>query len=104
MQIIMLFLFCAAFVLAFAAYKSVGIGGDEVLNASRLVKAGAWLLATVWTIDSVMSGRRLHSPMAIVAAMLAFSEVVTGLLRFKKLLRHELAAKKRDYPVLTTRH
>src|SRR6266853_6052560 len=86
----MLVLFCTAFLVAFAAYRSAAVGGDEVLNATRLVKAAAWLMAAVWTVDCMLNGRPLHSPMTIVGAMAAFADAVSGMTRFRKLLGQEL--------------
>lgn len=90
-HIIMLVLFCGAALMSFAVYASAAVGGDETLNAMRLVRVGAWTIAFAASIEYVFGPphEHFHSPMLFVVAMLAFAEIVTGVLRFKKLMRDE---------------
>jgi hypothetical protein len=80
-----------AFVLTLAIYASQATGNSETLGAARLIRVGAWLVASIWGVERMLEapGAPIHSPMVIVAGMLAFSEIVSGLLRFKKILYQE---------------
>ena len=81
-----------ALVITFAIYSSQATGNGETLSAARLIRVGAWLVASIWGVERILEapGAPIHSPMVIVASMLAFSEIVSGLLRFKKILMDEV--------------
>lgn len=76
--------------MSFACYASRAVGGGDALNSTRLIRAGAWALAFAWSLEWIANGvpNHLH-PMLFVGLMLAFSEIVSGTIRFKKILRSE---------------
>lgn len=90
MLILLTALYFFAFVMSLAIYLSRAVGGSEALNATRFVRTAAWMLAVICSVDWMLEGHTaIHSPIALVAGMLAFSEIVSGLLRFTNLVEQE---------------
>ncbi len=90
MLVILLALYFLAFVFSLAIYLSKGVGGSESLNSMRFIRTSAWGLASWLTVAWILEGHdTIHSPMALVLAMLAFSEIASCVMRFSSLLDAE---------------
>ena len=92
MHFVFLVLFIGALVFSIAKWRSEAIGGSEVLNSMRVVRAAGWAMASFVTVEWILTGSsHIHSPMMLVCCLLAFSEVVSGTVRFKQLIVAEKA-------------
>ena len=70
-----------AAIVSFASYRSTSIGGPEVVNAGRLVKAVVYLMVVAWVMDQVFRGDIEPHAWLILIALLAFAETVQGMAR-----------------------
>lgn len=92
-------LLVCALLLSMAQFASKAVGGDDVLNAMRLLRMGGWTIALVWVLDRCLeSGPGLH-PMHLVVGLLAFTDVVAGLRRFRLILQDENERLKYGRPI-----
>ncbi len=88
-NIVTVALLFGALVLSLAQFASKAIGGDEVLNSMRVLRMAGWTIGMVWALERCAESSPGVHPMHLVVALLAFTEIVTGLRRFRDILNAE---------------